>query len=720
MKQVVVLATLVMVAGVQLHAQSSTLDSLLRVLDRSIPDTTRVLTLAEAAWELKFENPDSARCLLQDAICLSQKIGFVKGEATAFNYFGVLETIHDRYDDAYRYYAWALPLRRRLGDEKGGASLYNNLGNILEAQGKGVEALSNFQESLKILEGLGDSARIARATYSMALVHETMGNYPEALNLLYEFLGFVEPRNDREEIAAGYNMIGNIKSEIELTREAMDWYNKARVIREELEDVWALAITYQNLGVTEDNIGENFFNENQADSAIVHHQLALGWLDKAYRIYELNDDPSGRADILNNRGVVEKNLGSAWKLKGDRSRAEQAWKEALDHIGAAQAIRETVGDQVGVIETLNGLGDVARRQGRLQDALTYTRQYFQLAQEIGNTKFIRNGWKDLAKVYKEMGQWKLAYECQKTFEDLRWEEFNDKRVKDYERREVLYGDLKKQIRLEKQEQEIALQEARLSEARTRQRALMGGGLALALLALLLYNRYRIKNKANKDLEEKNVIIDAERKKSDDLLLNILPATTARELKETGRAQARHYDSVTVLFTDFSGFTATAAKLAPADLVAELDTCFRAFDAITSRHGIEKIKTIGDAYLCVGGLPEEREGHALDVVKAAIEMQAWMEDRARQLEREHRPFFRMRAGIHTGPVVAGVVGDRKFAYDIWGDTVNTAARMESNSEPGRINLSAATWEEVKGSIPCTPRGAIEAKGKGKLEMYFVEN
>lgn len=719
MKRVVLLLSLVLCSG-WLYGQSSSLDSLLRVLDGSIPDTTRALTLAEAAWELKFEHPDSARYLLQDAICLSQKIGYIKGEATAFNYFGVLETIHDRYDDAFRYYAYALPLRRQLGDKKGVASLYNNLGNILEAQGKGVEALSNFQQSLKILEDLGDSVRIARATYSMALVHESLGNYPEALNLLYEFLGFVEPRNDREEIAAGYNMIGNIKSEIELTREAMDWYNKARVIREELEDVWSLAITYQNLGVNEDNLGERFYDEGQADSAIVHHQLALGWLDKAYRIYEQNDDLSGKADILNNRGVVEKNLGSAWKLKGDPSRAEGAWKEALAHLIAARAIRKELGDQVGVIETLNGLGDVARRQGRLQAALNYTNQYFQLAQETGNTKFIRNGWKDLAKVYKEMGQWKLAYECQKTFEDLRWEEFNDKRVKDYERREVLYGDLKKQIRLEKQEQEIALQEARLSEARTRQRALMGGGLALALLALLLYNRYRIKNKANKDLAEKNVIIDAERKKSDDLLLNILPATTARELKETGRAQARHYDSVTVLFTDFSGFTATAAKLAPADLVAELDTCFRAFDTITSRHGIEKIKTIGDAYLCVGGLPEEREGHALDAVNAAMEMQNFMENRARQLEQDGRPFFRMRAGIHTGPVVAGVVGDRKFAYDIWGDTVNTAARMESNSEPGRINLSASTWALVRDQVPCTSRGAIEAKGKGMLEMYFVEN
>ncbi|MCF8237878.1 MAG: tetratricopeptide repeat protein [Saprospiraceae bacterium] len=711
---------ILLIGTLQSVGQNPLLDSLLLELDKPLDDTTRVLTLAEAAWELKIEDPNRARHLLQDAICLTQEIGYLRGEATAFNYFGVLETIHDRNADAIRYYTYALPLRERLGDRKGVASIYNNLGNIYENQGEGLEALASYQLSLKILEQLGDSARIARATYSMAVIHESLGNYPEALNQLYDFLGFVEPRDDKEEIASGYNLIGNIKSEIELTAEAMTWYHKARVIREQMDDIWSLAITYQNLGITEDNLGEQFFDKDMGDSAIVHHHLALEWLDKAFTIYSQNDDPSGRADILNNRGVVEKNLGSAYLLIGDKKKAEDAWVKALEHLTASQAIREELGDQVGVIETLNGLGDVARRQGRYRDALQYTNTYFDLATALDIGKFIRNGWKDRAKVYKAMGNWQEAFRCQEKFEDLRWEEFNDKRVKDYERREVLYGDLKKQIKLEKQEQELAVQDARLSEARTRQRALMGGGLALALLALLLYNRYRIKNKANQDLEEKNVIIDAERKKSDDLLLNILPAATARELKETGRAQARHYDSVTVLFTDFSGFTATAAKLAPADLVAELDTCFRAFDAITGRHGIEKIKTIGDAFLCVGGLPEEREGHALDVVKAAQEMQTWMENRAAELEKEGRPFFRMRAGIHTGPVVAGVVGDRKFAYDIWGDTVNTAARMESNGEPGRINLSAATWEEVKGEINCTPRGAIEAKGKGKLEMYFVEN
>ncbi|MBK7344112.1 MAG: tetratricopeptide repeat protein [Saprospiraceae bacterium] len=705
---------------IPLSGQNEILDSLLLELARQQSDTSRVLTLAEAAWELKIEDPARARRLLQDAICLTQEIGYLQGEATVFNYFGVLETIHDRYADAIRYFTWALPLREKLGDRKGVASIYNNLGNIYESQGEGLEALANFQYSLKILEQLGDSARIARATYSMAVVHESLGNYPEALNHLYDFLGFVEPRDDKEEIASGYNLIGNIKSEIELTEEAMSWYHRARIIREQMDDGWALAYTYQNLGNTEDNIGEKFQDRDLGDSAIVHHLRALDWLDKANAIYVEYEDPSGLADIANNRGVVEKNLGSAYQLIGDQAAAQKAWKRAIVHLESARQSREELGDQVGVIEAINGLGDVARRQGRYREALAFTQSYFELALAIDNGKFIRNGWKDLARVHKALGNWKEALRCHENYEDLRWQEFNDKRVKDYERREVLYGDLKKQIKLEKQEQEIALQDARLSEARTRQRALMGGGLALALLALLLYNRYRIKNKANKDLEEKNAIIDAERKKSDDLLLNILPATTARELKETGRAQAKHYDSVTVLFTDFSGFTATAAKLAPADLVEELDTCFRAFDAITSRHGIEKIKTIGDSYLCVGGLPEEREGHALDVVRAAQEMQEWMEARVVKLANEGRPFFRMRAGIHTGPVVAGVVGDRKFAYDIWGDTVNTAARMESNSEPGRINLSAATWVEVRDQITCSPRGAIEAKGKGMLEMYFVEN
>ncbi len=220
--------------------------------------------------------------------------------------------------------------------------------------------------------------------------------------------------------------------------------------------------------------------------------------------------------------------------------------------------------------------------------------------------------------------------------------------------------------------------------------------------------------------QKEVILK-EKERSDELLLNILPAETADELKQYGTAQAKNYDLVTVLFTDFKGFTKIAEKLSPQQLVAEIHHCYEAFDRIVEKHNVEKIKTIGDAYMAAAGLPTPSTDNPVDAVRAALAIRDFMA--AYQVERiaQGREPFEIRIGVHTGPVVAGIVGIKKFAYDIWGDTVNTAARMESTCEVGRVNVSQATYELLKDqeAFRFTPRGKIKAKNKGEIEMYFVE-
>jgi len=211
-----------------------------------------------------------------------------------------------------------------------------------------------------------------------------------------------------------------------------------------------------------------------------------------------------------------------------------------------------------------------------------------------------------------------------------------------------------------------------------------------------------------------------KKRTDDLLLNILPEEVAEELKAKGHADAKHFDQVTILFTDFKGFTEASEKLSPQELVEELNTCFKAFDGLITERGIEKIKTIGDAYMCAGGLPVPSSSTPTGVVQAALEMQAFMVARKKERDALGKPAFEMRVGIHTGPVVAGIVGVKKFAYDIWGDTVNTASRMESSGEVGQVNISESTYALVKNEpgLTFTPRGKVQAKGKGEMEMYFV--
>ncbi len=237
-------------------------------------------------------------------------------------------------------------------------------------------------------------------------------------------------------------------------------------------------------------------------------------------------------------------------------------------------------------------------------------------------------------------------------------------------------------------------------------------MAISIENALFYNE--LENKVKERTNE----LQVEKKKSDDLLLNILPEDVANELKQTGRTKPRSYEIATVMFTDFENFTSKSETLTPEELVNLIDTCFTKFDEIISKHKMEKIKTIGDAYLCVSGVPDTTSHNAINAVEAAIEILEAI--KAFRTGPDGDNYFDIRIGIHTGPLVAGVVGDKKFAFDIWGDTVNTASRMEQNSEANKINISHTTYELVKDKYQCFYRGKKAAKNKGKIEMYFVEN
>lgn len=213
-------------------------------------------------------------------------------------------------------------------------------------------------------------------------------------------------------------------------------------------------------------------------------------------------------------------------------------------------------------------------------------------------------------------------------------------------------------------------------------------------------------------------ITKEKKRSEELLLNILPSEVAEELKLKGESEAKQFDDVTVLISDFVNFTIASENLTPKELVGEINHCFTAFDEIIGRNGLEKIKTTGDAYLAVCGLPHVDEQHAKKTVTAANEILRFMNERKKALGLKDGLGV-VRIGINSGSVVAGIVGVKKYAYDIWGDTVNIAARMEQNCEVGKINISGATYELVKNDFTCVHRGKIEAKNKGEIDMYFVE-
>ncbi len=265
------------------------------------------------------------------------------------------------------------------------------------------------------------------------------------------------------------------------------------------------------------------------------------------------------------------------------------------------------------------------------------------------------------------------------------------------------------------------QELMLSEGNNKRKFYIASFVALlGLFGSSFFGFIRSRQHA-KLLQEKNVLIEKEKQRSEALLLNILPVSVANELKETGFTKASHFEEVTVCFADFIGFTTIAGVTDPQKLLGELNTCFRAFDDIIEKYDLEKIKTIGDCYMFAGGLPEAGKGsQIIAMIHASKEIQAWLDTWNKERELIGLARMDVRIGMHTGPVAAGVIGSKKFAYDIWGDTVNMAARLEQSGERGKINISGEAYEKVKDHFKCQYRGKLPAKNKGLVDMYFIEN
>ena len=695
-------------------------DSLLEVLNNESVDTQRVHLLNDLGWEYKYDDEAKARQYLQESISLSEKINFKKGAAQAFNNLGVVAAIQGDIEQAMTNYERALLLRQELNDQKGVASLYNNLGNLQEEKGDYLGALENLQQSLVIRQQLQDTQRMARVLYNISYVHERMGNYPEALDYVLRHLELLKGTEDTYSLFNAYTLLGNINVELEIYNEALNYYQQARTIAEDIGDDYELAIAYNNLGNMLDDLAEQDYKNEKYATARPRFSQALGYLQRALTIYEKTEDQEGAGNTNNNLGVVYKNLGSYFLELEKQDSANIYLNRSLSFLNKALTIHQTLNNRKGIIETYNGFGDVYRRLEDTDKALSYTKDYLDLAIEMDDQKFIQKAYKDLSRVYADRKKYKKAYKFRKKYDETRYERLSEDIVQQNARRQAIFGDYQVQLENERQEKALVAQKAQLQRTTFFRNSLIIGALGLLAIALLIFNRYRIKSKANQELAEKNSIIEKEKKRSDDLLLNILPAETARELKENGKAKAKQYASVTVLFSDIVSFTQIAEAFSATELVTLLDDCFRGFDKIAIKYGIEKIKTIGDAYMCVGGLPVPNETHAYDVVRAGIEMQAFVKNYNRTLAERGLSDLAIRIGIHTGPVVAGIVGSTKFAYDIWGDTVNLAARMESGGAAGQVNISRTTYEQVKDRFSFEERGKIKVKNKGAIEMYFVNS
>jgi class 3 adenylate cyclase len=347
------------------------------------------------------------------------------------------------------------------------------------------------------------------------------------------------------------------------------------------------------------------------------------------------------------------------------------------------------------------------RSNRFAESLRNMQIALKYAQDYQDVELARDCYRELSHTYEMEKNYKLFHDAYLQYIVMRDSVTN-------QNSQTALNNKLQQVEFSKQADSLKFREqitqTQLKAKQTEVYYFIAGLIALLGMSFFITRNYINQRKSNK-------VISFEKQRSDDLLLNILPADVAEELKEKGSADARQFEEVTVLFTDFVNFTTLSQSLSAQQLVDELNVCFKEFDAIMTTHNIEKIKTVGDAYLAVAGLPHADANHAANVINAAKDIQLFM--LARKLKMGDQTFG-IRIGVHSGSVVAGIVGVKKFAYDIWGDTVNTAARMEQNSEPGKINVSEKTYELVKDLFTFTYRGEIAAKNKGMMKMYFAES
>ncbi len=518
-----------------------------------------------------------------------------------------------------------------------------------------------YSEELIKLSVERDSVQLAfQGHLSRGHAYSQIGEYDKALKDYTYASKIAQDYNQKDNLPIVYSALagfssrmGNIESSIEYYKKSAELFVKSDSLR--------YAITLFNLG-------DQYLTIEEPDSALYYFQ-------KSDPIFASQNVPLYRAY---NQG----NTGKAYAMLGMDEQALRYMEEAIDRLTELE-------DYYPICQFLLGISDTYQKKDNLQLAEEYATRSLALATKYQLKPEIRDANLALSKIHEAKGEKDVALMHYQNYVELKDSLVNISSVRQL-------AEMKTDFEVSQKQLEVDL----LNNQKRTQRIIMYSLGLVLLLAALFYRRI---------VKEKN--------RSDMLLLNILPSRTAKELKEKGKVEARKFEAVTVMFTDFEAFTRHSQDLSPEKLVKSVDHFFSAFDKIIEKHGLEKIKTIGDAYMCTGGLISKGPLQPVKVINAAFEIIDFVQ-RESESGNEEIAHFDVRVGINTGPVVGGVVGTKKFAYDIWGDTVNVAARMETNSRAGKINISENTFQLVKDRFECEYRGKIDVKNKGMMKMYFV--
>jgi adenylate cyclase len=614
-------------------------------------------------WMLKSEKSDTIKSILLGKICKE----YYKRE---------------NIDSAIVYTNNAIAFSKVVKYSKGLVLPYLVLGNIVSDKGNYAGGIDYYNKSLEIAKATNDSADMAGAYNNIGINFYLWGNYAVASEYYLKALKIAEKLSNKEKMFHVYINMGVVSTETNFFDDALKYFLLSYQIALELKDTGYIATSYQNIGNT-------YVEMN-------NHSQALRSLDSSLFFVK----------IIKNKFISSR----CYNDIGNIYCAECKYDSALNNYLKSLILKREIDEKQDEGVIYKNIGKVYISMKELLKAKNYLDSALYLSKTIGDKKNIKDVYASYVKLDSATGNYGAVLRHYKMYNTYRDSLTNEESTRKIESEKLSYEFEKQQQAdsvefVRKQAMERSEQETKAAHQRIVRNVFIGGfGFAFLFASVFFFQRKRISK---------------ERDKSDKLLLNILPAETAKELKATGESKARNYDLVTVMFTDFKNFTKQAENMSAEELVKEINFCYKEFDKINSRHNVEKIKTMGDGYMAAGGVPHENTSNPFDTVAAAIEIQNSMEFMKTEREKENRPYFEVRIGIHSGPVVAGIVGLNKFAYDIWGDTVNIAARMESSGEAWKVNISGATYELVKDKFNCTYRGKIQAKNKGEIDMYFVE-
>lgn len=555
------------------------------------------------------------------------------------------------------------------------------------------------QDELKILKALAEDENNPekKLTFSLKLI-ETAS---KSDSLSYLFNGYLQKgmafrlKSDLTKALQSFFKAAKIAVDKKLKREqgmingaiadvysimgdhhnAVNYYNTSiGILKREKDSI--------NLASAQLNLGDEYYNQNKLDSA-------LFYFNESGRIFQALKYDAGIAYNLGNVGLV-------YAKKSENEKAETNLNEAIKAL-------DILGDYYPICVYLDAMSEIYAERGENKKALDYATRSLYLAQTYGLKEQIGDANLNISGIYEKEGNIPESFKYFKSHIIYKDSVSSIKGVQQMANVRTAFEVSQKQIEVD------LLNE----QKRTQKIIVIAISISLILLGLLAIGLY----KRNKFIQKTSKIIEYEKNRSENLLLNILPEETALELKENGSVKAKKFNSVSVLFTDFKGFTQYAENLEPEELVKSIDFYFSKFDEIMEKYDLEKIKTVGDSYMCVGGLPFATSDHAVKIVQAAFEIIQFVEE-AKNNEINNLTQFDVRVGINSGPVVAGVVGIKKFSYDIWGDTVNVASRMETAAETGKINISENTYHLIKEVFNCNYRGVIEVKNRSSLKMYYV--